>query len=235
MKRQLATALALTLATAFANPASATAMYFADAFAEVIIVDITGTSPGSDIFVDGDAFLSFGDSDSFGTGMVGSSGITADFFGDGFVIDASVSGSASPPLGGAFSELGTDAFLSFENISSTETYSIELAISAGAFATASVMDPFNEDAFAEGFAVITLDFDPVLLIDIVADGLFGPAADGDSAADTLTITLGPGEFAEVGAIADVFGLAIAFDVPEPGTLALGLFGLLGMRRLRSRR
>ena len=44
MKRQLATALALTLATAFANPASATAMYFADVFAEVIITDIPTTS-----------------------------------------------------------------------------------------------------------------------------------------------------------------------------------------------
>ena len=232
MKRQLATALALTLATAFANPASATAMYFADVFAEVIITDITGPSPGSDILVDGDAFSSGLFEDSFGTGIVDPASVTTDFFGDGFALSNTVSGSAAPPLGGAVSDSLTDAFLILENISTTDTYSIELFIAGGATVSASVMDPFVEDALAAAIVEVDIDLAPVLTIELLADGLFGPPDDGDIGDEPVTVVLAPGDFVEITAIADVFGFAEAFPVPEPGTLMLASLGLLGLARVR---
>jgi hypothetical protein len=125
----------------------------------------------------------------------------------------------------------TDGFLSFENISLTDTFLILLRLEYQLNAAAAVGDVTTEDAFSSAFVDVlsfssTIDFSSQVL----ADGLLGPPLDVDGGQQMFQLLVGPGESDTLflSAFASGFAEAVPAAVPEASTVSLLLTGFLAL-------
>jgi hypothetical protein len=236
--RRLSAASALILC--FSAAAHATATFDASAIATLTVTGIENqTSPGSllalsvggesqvlaeEALFDGNALAS---ADS-GAGVTGAPPLLR--------LDhlAAAAGTADAP-GTAEAFALTDGFLSFENVSFTDTFLILLRLDYELNAAAAVGDVTTEDAFSSAFVDVlsessTIDFSSQVL----ADALLGPPLDADGGQLEFQLLVGPGESDTVflSTFASGFAEAVPAAVPEASTVSLlfAAFLALGWRR-----
>jgi len=235
----IALAATTALAVATATPAHATATFAANASALLTITNITGANPGGDLLLDGGAIVF----DS-GASFTGALGTVASAFGDAdfnpsdptsLNQQANATGTAEPsgvPGSEASAFYLTDGFLEIENTSTSDTYLIDFTLDWGVSASATFeKGEDKEDAFAEAIIDLSGDYDFDALAD--ADTLFDDAGEAVGGVESFSLTLAPGDFAELFLRVDAQGEA--FSVPVAGALPLMLAGLLGFGVVARRR
>lgn len=217
-----AAATGLVLASA---PAQA-AFFDAEATGVLTAAPVDGVTITSDAFVFDDFTLSDGVATAVTSGMAA--------FGSDPLVDqsASVSGSASRTDFGSVSTalFLTDGIVTLENATADTTLEIAMSLAWSVFASASTANPL-EDAFAA--AIVDLSGAATFLEIADADAVFGDFGESLEGVFDFTVTLAPGESADLVLLVDADGGA--FSVPGPASLLLLGTALVGLAGLRLRR
>jgi len=208
-------------------PASAAAVFGADATAKLMVDGEVpeGLSIASDTFVFDDFSFEFGNASATTSGFSDAPGTP--------LLDqaAGIEGRASRTAIGSVAEalFLTDGFVSFEN-TTADPLEIALSLVWSVSASASTMNPLEEALSA---ASVDLFGDASFFRIADADAFLGDLGESLEGVFDFSLTIAPEETAELSLFVDVDGFAAS--VPVPASLPLFGTALLGLGLVRIRR
>ncbi len=238
--------LALSLVVGFPTISHAIATYDAITLVDLTITGAanssgTLTSKPNDLLISGDTRVIDADAIVSGNAL-------ADQFADAMVIGNNPNNldlndslsqqtiaTGEAAMGTATSFAFTQGLLSINNLSFTNSYTVNFVADWSYFVETSITNPISEFAFAiSEIHLESLVLGSLLDITVSSDSDFGGGLFSDMRAFPYSVLLAPGESDVLTLTVDAFGTGDASNatpntpVPEPSTFALMLIGLIGM-------